>query len=354
MRTLRLHGENDARLDNVPEPELRPETVKIAIAWAGICGSDLSLFKTAPVPQDYLNPIMEEAGPHSLGHEFSGYVTEVADDVTTVAVGDLVAVRPNFADGTCPTCLAGHPNMCDNYAFLGINGWGGGFSETVVVPADHAYVLPAGFSAQSAALIEPLTVAWHAVKLAPIPSDGTALIVGAGPIGLCVLLALRARGVTKIIVSEPSDARKELAREFGAEIVVDPRHDDVVSVALDATSGRGVDVSFDASGVGKQTLQAAVDSLGAAGHAVILASFHGDVPLDVMPFLMREKVLTGSFAYTAEDFGEVRDAVVDGRISPERLVSSRISLSNVLDGGIKHLLGDGRTTEIKILVSPTI
>ncbi|WP_237727105.1 2,3-butanediol dehydrogenase [Rhodococcus jostii] len=353
MLALRLYREHDARLEEVPEPELRPGAVKVKVAWAGICGSDLSLFETAPVPLDYSNPIMQETGPHTLGHEFSGYVTEVAEGVTTVQVGDLVAVRPNFADGTCPSCQAGHPNMCDNFAFIGINGWGGGFSESVVVPADHAYVLPPGFNAQIAALIEPLTVAWHAVKLAEIPKDGTALVVGAGPIGLSTVLALRAQGISKIIVSEPSEARKKLAAEVGADLVIDPRETDVVAAVRDATGGRGADVSFEASGIGKATLQPAIDALCTAGRAVILASFHGDVPTDVMPFLTKEKVLTGSFAYTAQDFSDVRDAVVDGRITPDALISSRIQLSDVLDSGIKHLLGEGRTTEVKILVSPS-
>jgi threonine dehydrogenase-like Zn-dependent dehydrogenase len=89
---------------------------------------------------------MGETGPHSLGHEVAGYVVEVAADVDSHAIGDLVAVQPNFADGTCPSGLAGHPNMCDNYAFIGIHGWGGGFRESLVVPADHAFKLPSDFA----------------------------------------------------------------------------------------------------------------------------------------------------------------------------------------------------------------
>jgi 2-desacetyl-2-hydroxyethyl bacteriochlorophyllide A dehydrogenase len=353
MQALRLHAPHDARIDDIAEPELRPGAVKIKVAWAGICGSDLALFDNAPIPHEYANPIMQETGPHVLGHEFSGYVSEVAEGVTDIKVGDLVAVQPNFADGTCPACLAGHPNLCDNFAFIGINGWGGGFSDTVVVPADHVFPLPDGFSAETAALIEPLTVAWHAVKQAHVNEDTTALVVGAGPIGLSLLLGLKAHGVAKVIVSELSESRKQLARDFGADLVVDPREQDLVATVREATGGRGADVSFDASGVGKPTLQPALDALDAAGRAVIVAQFHGDVAVDTQPFLLREKVLTGSFAYTAEDFAEVRDAVVDGRIKPDALVSSRIALADTVGRGIEHLLGEGRATEVKILVNPS-
>jgi threonine dehydrogenase-like Zn-dependent dehydrogenase len=118
------------------------------------------------------------------------------------------------------------------------------------------------------------------------------------------------------------------------------------------TDGLGAGVSFDASGVGKATVQAAVDALAPQGRAVLVASFHGDVPLDVGPILAREKHLTGSFAYTAEEFGEVRDALVDGRLRVERLVTSRLHLRDVVDRGIEHLLGEGRTSEVKVLVTP--
>jgi len=349
MKAIRLHGANDARLDEVAEPELREGTVKIRISWAGICGSDLALFEHAPIPLDFENPIMHETGPKTLGHEFSGYVTEVADGVTGIKIGDLVAVQPNFADGTCPACLRGEPNLCENFAFIGINGWGGGFSEYVVAPADHVFVLPEGFSPEVGALVESLTVAWHAAKQSGAGEGSSALVIGAGPIGLGLLLSLRARGVSRVIISELSDSRKELARELGAD-VIDPREVDVTEYARSVTAGAGVDVSFDASGVGKPTLQPALDALRSGGRSVIVAQFHGEVPIDPNLFLTTEKGVVGSFAYTGEDFAEVIDAIADGRLEPEKLVSSRIPLEDAVDGGLKHLLGGGRQTEVKILV----
>lgn len=349
MKAVRLHGANDARLDEIAEPELRDGTVKVKVSWAGICGSDLALFEHAPIPLDWENPIMKETGPKTLGHEFSGYVTEVADGVMDIKAGDLVAVQPNFGDGTCPACRRGEPNLCENFAFIGINGWGGGFSEYVVVPADHAFVLPEGISPEVGALVESLTVAWHAAKQSDAGPGSTALIIGAGPIGLGLLLSLRAMGAPHVIISELSESRKELARELGAD-VIDPREVDVNEYARSVTDGAGVDVSFDASGVGKPTLQPALDALRSGGRSVIVAQFHSEVPLDPNAFLTTEKGLVGSFAYNAQDFAEVIAAIVDGRLQPEKLISSKIPLEKTVDGGIKHLLGGGRETEVKILV----
>lgn len=353
MLALRLHAANDARLEELPEPELRPGTVKVRIARAGICGSDLSLYEYFPLPADYVNPVVGEHGPHVLGHEFSGYVEEVADDVSAIAVGDLVAVQPNLADGTCPSCLAGNPNICDNYAFIGIHGGGGGFSEVVVAPADHIFGVPAEVGPEAAALVEPISVGWHAARMAgEVGPEVTALIIGAGPIGLAVQLSLLAMGAGRVVVSEPSPSRRQLAADLGASTVIDPTTQDVVQTVRELTGGRGADMTFDASGVGKVTLQPALDALKASGTAVLVAGVHGGIEMDFISLLSQEKYLTGSFAYTSTDFREARDAIVDGRIPTDRLVTSRIALSDVVDGGLRHLLGEGRASEVKVMILP--
>jgi threonine dehydrogenase-like Zn-dependent dehydrogenase len=348
---MRLHGVRDARIDDIAEPTIRPGTVKVRVALAGICGSDLSFFQEPYIPVDAVHPTMNEAGPKVLGHEFSGKVVEVADGVEGVAVGDLVAIRPSIADGTCAACLRGQPNLCENWGFIGLHGWGGGFSEFVVAPLDNVYRLPAGVTAEAGAMAEPLAVAWAAVRRSGATDGSVALVVGAGPVGLCLLLCLQAVGASRVVVSEISEGRRAMAERLGAE-VIDPRQVDAVEHLRSVTYGSGADVSFDASGAGPVTFDAALDALRPGGTSVVVAMSHQDVPLDPNRFLNTEKHLTGSFAYLPEDFGAVIDALGDGRIDPLPLVTSTIALEDAVEKGIEHLLGDGRSTEVKVLVSP--
>ncbi|CAN5215074.1 2,3-butanediol dehydrogenase [soil metagenome] len=351
MFALRLHGPGDARLDEIPEPTLGTHDVKIRIAWAGICGSDLRAYANGPAnPADFAHPLFGEHGPHTIGHEFSGTVVKVGSDVSDVAPGDLVAVRPNLWDGTCPACLRGEVNLCENWGFVGIHGKGGGFSEIVVADRDTVHVLPAGVSLESGALVESLTVAWHAVKRAHVGAGSVVLIVGAGPIGLAILLCVRAAGASRVFMSEPSAQRAALATQLGAE-VIDPRTDDVAAYVM-AHHGDGVDASFDASGFDASTFQTALDGLRKGGHMVAVARLHDPFAFDSGVLMFTEKSVTGSFGYDDEDFSEVIAAIADGSLDPSPLVSSRIGLSDAVKFGFDHLLGEGRNSEVKILVSP--
>ncbi|MFJ8819567.1 zinc-binding dehydrogenase [Amycolatopsis thermoflava] len=292
-----------------------------------------------------------------LGHEFGGYVVDRADDVTLgadgkpVTVGDLVAVRPNIADGTCPACLRGEPNLCANWGFIGLHGWGGGFSEYVVAPAENVYPMPAGAGAEDAAMVESLAVAWAAVRRSGAGKGTTGLVIGAGPVGLGLLLCLQAVGATRVVVSELSAARKTLAASLGAD-VVDPRERDAAEYVRSLTGGVGADVAFDASGAGTTTFAAALDGLRSGGTSVVVAMSHGHVQVDPGTLLTSEKTVTGSFAYWHQDFQGVIDAIADGRLRPERLVTSRIPLTDAVDRGLRHLLDGGRETEVKVLLTP--
>ena len=351
MLAARLHGARDLRLEEIDEPIVRPGTVKVQVAWNGICGSDLVLYSHDPFPADTPHPLLDGSGPHTLGHELSGTVVDVGAGVDESWIGRAVAVRPNVWDGTCPACRRAEPNLCAQGGFLGIHGGGGGYGRFVVVGADQAHVLPEGVSLEAGAMVESTAVAWHAARLSGVAAGGSALVVGGGPIGLGLVQCLKALGVATVIVSEISGSRRALAAELGAD-VVDPRDGDIDSDIREATGGHGVDVSFDAAGAGSVTFGTAVAALRSGGTAVVLAHYADQVTLDTNAVLTAEKRIVGSFAYRDEDFREVIDRIAAGDLQPTRLITARIGLQHIVERGIEHLLSEGRDTGVKILVSP--
>ncbi|MER5181664.1 2,3-butanediol dehydrogenase [Streptomyces sp. NPDC002896] len=348
MRALRLHGPRDLRLEDIPEPALRPGAVKVKVEWCGICGSDLHLFRDAPIPAAYLHPITNEPGPHTMGHEFAGRVVDAADDVAGLPLGTAVTVEPTLFDATCPACRRGEPNLCDVGGFVGINGWGGGMSDYVVLPADRLHPIPEGISTQTGSLVEPLAVAWHAVRRSALRPGDSVLVVGAGPIGLGVLIAAKAQGAGLVVVSEPGAARRKAALAFGADLALHPCEHDVVARVRELTAGRGADAAFEASGAGKPAAQALIASLRKGGRAVTVAAGR-PYEFDPNTLMVTEITHTGSLAYDADDFPSVLTALSTGRIQPDGLVSDRIPLERAVHDGFEELLAHP-DHHVKILI----
>jgi len=293
MRAAVYHGRCDVRLEDVPEPKVRPGDVKLRVRYNGICGSDLHEYYDGPIttrPSEP-HPLTGVKNPVILGHEFSGEVVEVGDGVADLAKGDLVAVEPLETCGKCVHCKSGHYNHCPLVAFHGYNREGGGLSEYTVVRRSMAHKLPKGVTPMQGALIEPMSVAYHTADRCRVESGQTVAIHGAGPIGVGVYLALRKRGVKTIIV-DPSSMRRGVLKALGAEMLIDPTKVDVVSAIRDLTRGRGADASVDAAGV-PAAFRAALLGTAVDGTAVVVA-IHGQ-PLVIPPFdmLMPEVYITG-------------------------------------------------------------
>ena len=196
------------------------------------------------------HPVTGETIPVTLGHEFSGVIQEISPDVTGFKVGQACAVQPTIFCGNCAACGVGAENVCHSGGFVGLSGGGGGLSEAVCVNATHVFPLPENISLETGALVEPLSVSWHAVSAAPqLNPDSIVLVIGGGPIGLATILCLRAKGVKTILVSEVATSRQNFAVEFGATRVISPVKDDVTKVMLELSEGRGADVVFDCAGV---------------------------------------------------------------------------------------------------------
>ena len=351
MRAVRYHGNRDVRLDDIPEPQCTPGFVKIAPEWCGICGSDVHEYlvgpETIPSPGSP-HPITGETLPVVLGHEYAGTVVEVGEGVEGVEVGDKVAVEPIIRDNECPTCRQGYYNLCPQLGFHGLSGYGGGLAEYSVVPAYMVHVLPSNIPTDVAALIEPLAVGWHAAKMADLHGGESVLIVGAGPIGLVTLLAVKVMGAGRVVMVELTRARKLKALELGADLVLDPTTDDIAGV-LAAEFGQGVDVAFDAGG-NAATIAMALAAVRPKGRVVNIALWEHPVEFDMFSMLFKESNLTASCAY-CHDHAEVIDAIATGKIDVLPLITGRISFDEIVTGGIEELMNN-RDAHVKILVHP--
>lgn len=298
MRALRFHNRKDIRIDTVPVPSVGPGQVRIVPKFCGICGSDLHEYLDGPIlmpPAERTHPVSKEGLPLTMGHEFSGVVAEIGEGITDVSVGDRVCVLPLMYDGDCRACARGLVNCCDNRGVVGVSGWGGGLSESVVLPAACVKRLPDGIPLEVGALVEPLAVGWHAVDCsAPTPAGdlSTALVLGAGPIGLAVVQALAGRGCARIIVSEVSARRREFALTFGAHHVVDPARESLAARVAEITGGNMADIAYDAAGVAAAVGQA-LDSLKARGTLVNIAVWARDLPVPMNKISFREIRYTG-------------------------------------------------------------
>ena len=225
--------------------------------------------------------------------------------------GQHVVVQPTIACGTCSACKSHFENVCYNGGFIGLSGGGGGLSDSVVVPESAVLKLPDNVPLDVGALVEPLSVAWHAISAAPIVQDSTVLVLGGGPIGLAIVQCLVALKVKNIIVSEVSTSRQRFAREFGAHHVINPAECDSVAVSKELSGSDGPDVVFDCAGV-PASIRSACQAVKARGTVVNVAIWEREVPFQPNDLVMKESKYTAVLGYQKKDFQTVLDLLADG------------------------------------------
>jgi (R,R)-butanediol dehydrogenase/meso-butanediol dehydrogenase/diacetyl reductase len=351
MKAARFHGPGDIRIDDVPEPQAGPGQVKVDVDWCGICGTDLHEYLEGPIfipPKGSPHPLTGQEMPVVMGHEFAGVVSAVGDGVTTVAEGDRVVVEPYDVCGECAACTAGRYNLCRKLGFVGLDGQQGGFAEQCVVGA--RWVHPLGdIPTDLGALVEPLAVAYHAVRLSALTPGGTAVVFGSGPIGLVTTAALKAAGAGKVIVVEPAAVRKAKAPGAGADQVLDPTEVDVPAAVRDLTDGAGADVAFECAGV-DAVLGSAILSVRPGGTVVNVAIWGHEARVAVNELVFSEVNLIGLLAYCGDHpdtIGLLRDKKVDAA----QFITGRIALDDLVSKGFRELI-DNKEENVKILVSP--
>lgn len=346
MRAARYYGNRDVRIDDIEAPSPGPGEVLIDVDACGICGSDLSEYLYGPRRDD------DEFLPYTMGHELGGTVAAVGEGVD-LDPGTDVGVNPLVACEDCWCCDAGRYNICRNLRVIGAHRQGA-YAEQVVAPAGNVIPLPDGLTPEAAAVAEPLTVAYHGLLQSPLRSGHSAVVVGMGPIGLGMIQLAKAAGASPVIASGHREARRQLARECGADVVVDPRETDLAERAAEETEG-GVDVSFEVAGNGS-ALNDAIKATKPSGHTTVLGVYKGPVEIDPMDFVNDERSINGSAAYETgpladREFGEIYEMLARGELDADPLVTSRIALEDIVDDGF-DALADSDSGEVKVLVKP--
>ncbi len=345
MLAARLHGNQDLRLEEIEEPEPGPGQVKLRVAHNGLCGTDVHEYFTGPLAVSKVpNPLTGAVLPQILGHEFAGVVTEVGSGVQGIAPGERVCVEPIYTGGKCAGGRSGLPNLCKQITSHGIAAPGGGLSQYTVVPRSFVHLLPDTLSLAQGALVEPMSVAFNGVLRSGIQRGGTAVVFGAGPIGVGVFLGLRAIGVTKVIVVEPSPSRRAAIEGLGATDVLDPRSADVAAEVIRRTDG-GANAMFDCAGV-SETFATALRVAAPRGRLVIIAVFEKDVSFNPTQVLPGEVEIVGSVGYAPGVFERVIDLMAKGHYPTSGWVE-HIALQEVISGGFEALR---RGERVKVLV----
>lgn len=253
------------RLTETPIADPGPGEVQAAVRMVGICGSDLHYFVEGRIGDRAC------VYPMVLGHEPIGSVLRTGPGVTGWSKGDGVALEPALYCYHCEFCMTGRHNVCANIGFLSSPGTPGFFREVVNLPAANLLALPRGMADRTAVLHEPLAVILHSMKIAGPRVGETALVFGAGPIGLLTVAVLKLAGIRRLWTVDPVGHRRELAREVGADEAIDPAQADPVREILRATGGRGVDLTVDCAAKG-DTVNQALHATRSAGRVVVTAA----------------------------------------------------------------------------------
>jgi len=352
MKAALWYGKKDVRVEEIEEPKVIKGHVKIKVKWCGICGSDLHEYLGGPIfiPVEKPHPLSGNVAPVVLGHEFSGDVVEIGEGVTNIKVGDRVAVEPMVVCGKCPACKEGKYNLCSSLGFHGLCGSGGGFSQYTVFTEEYVHKIPDSMSYEDAALIEPIAVALHSIRMANFNTGDTAIVLGSGPIGLATIKCLKAAGASLVIVLQRKSIRQEYAKRAGADHVFDPNEVNIAEEVKKITGGLGVNTAFETTGA-KIGFDIGIDSLKYGGTMVITSIWEGEVNFNPNVLVFSEKKIVGIIAYRHE-FPATIAQMSDGRIKTQGYVTKKIALDDIVEEGFGALTGPEKKKHVKILVTP--
>jgi L-iditol 2-dehydrogenase len=314
MKALLLSKYRHLELAVIADPKIGDDEVLIRVEACGICGSDV---------HGYDGSSGRRIPPIVMGHEAAGMITAVGSGVHGLRPGDRVTLDSTVYCGQCANCLRGLINLCDQRQVLGVSCGeyrrAGAFAEYVAAPARIVHKLPDSISFPEASMLEAVAVAMHAVSLAETPPDSTALVIGAGTIGLLILQALRATGYSRVFITDVDDTRLKLARNLGATGTILADADTLARISS-LTGGTRVDVALEAVGR-TETIKTAIQSVRKGGTVVLVGNISPEVTIPLQAVVSRQIRLQGSCASSGE-YPRAIELMAKGAINVKPLITA--------------------------------
>jgi (R,R)-butanediol dehydrogenase/meso-butanediol dehydrogenase/diacetyl reductase len=344
MEAALVTGKQKIELVEMPTPEASEGKAVVDVAYCGICGTDLHAYQSG----DPYNPAI-------CGHEWSGNVSAVGKGVAHVKEGDRVAIGIAGACGQCSTCQRGDAEHCE-IAFLGLIGIGpmaaahGGFASAISIDASRLYGVQNKIDDATAAMLEPATIALHAVRKTKTRLGDGAVVIGAGPIGLFTLQCARAAGAGAVVMIEPQPSRRALAKKLGADHVIDPTAENAAEEVNRFFGAAGSDIVYECAGV-PQTVNQSMELVRRGGVVSFVGLATKPAEINMAEWLIKEASVVSALGYLREEFEMTQGLIADGRLQMGPMHTSTVSLAEI--SGAFDKLADA-PEEVKILVDPRL
>jgi threonine 3-dehydrogenase len=320
MKALRkTQAGKGLQIEKLAVPTIGPTDVLVHVKATSICGTDLHIYGWDRWSQRRIKP------PITLGHEFCGFVERTGEEVTAVKAGDFVSAEMHLNCGHCQQCRLGQAHICQNLRIIGID-LDGAFAEFVKIPATNIWKLDPAIPEHYAAILDPLGNAVHTVLAGSIAGQ-TVLVTGCGPIGLMSIAIAKACGSSIVFATETNDHRRKMAKEMGADFVLNPTAEDPVKKILEATGGTGVDVLLEMSG-NPSAIQQGFKALRAGGRASLLGIPTENVPLDLVEdVIFKGATVQGIYGRRMyETWVQMTALLKAGRVNLQPLFGERVEL----------------------------
>ena len=326
MRVLLAYQPGELRVVEMDRPKVGPHEILCKVAHCGVCATDVAIMKGTLNLGDGADPIY----PVRIGHEWSGTVVEVGSKTWRIKPGDRVISDTGFSCGECEMCRRGQYQSCLNGRAIGTTGhcWPGSFADYMLVPERIAYKVPDSVPLDVAALVEPTSIGFYGLERAGFDPTTTLVVIGTGPISLGGMAVARARGIGRIIVGGRKDAKLEIAKKLGADVLVNMTRENLYDVVMRETDGRGAEIVLDSTGA-PEILNDAMLMLRSSGRLVIPAFYEqllSGIKLDRI--IVKNCTLIGS-AGTPNQADKILRLLESGRLDLSPMITDRFPFSEV-------------------------